>query len=198
VRIRPIVWPDLPAAALGLSHGIPLDEASPVGPIDCLDRCRRVVVPSHRRYPDVLLAKNFVDRSGVRVSRCRQKNAPRSAGQCCGAGFHCQRRCCHCPRPLSLRWGLPQRVAAQESCMPRVLSRPHRCFGSQQTAWRPLSQQAKVKISRATRTGAASQASHPWTLSGEVPCEASSYIVAAILRLSGPSMPVRPIRICQE
>jgi hypothetical protein len=159
----PIVWPDLLGAALGLSHGIPLNEAIPVEPIDCRDRCHRAVAPSHRRYPDVLRAKDFVDRSAVRVSRYCQTNAQRSADQSCGSGFHCQRRCCHRPRPLSSVGGAPQRITAQDSCISFKFESATPVVGFTEVGVPLISlQQAKVKISRATRTGLSSQASYPW------------------------------------
>ena len=102
------------------------------GPIGC--RCRHSAVTSHRKRQAALFSRCLELRSAVRGSRYFSPNAQLSAGRNCGSGFHCQHRCCHCPRLPSFAGGEPQRqwhrkVARRstESAAPTLRFNARRC-----------------------------------------------------------------------
>jgi hypothetical protein len=95
----------------------PWDRGSPpaarisAAPIGCRGRCRRIAAPSPRTSWDVPFAADFV--SGETASRSaawkrRLRELQPLADRVCGPAFHCQHRCCHCPRLPSLVGGTSQ------------------------------------------------------------------------------------------
>jgi hypothetical protein len=96
--------PRITAAPAGLwDHGSPPGARIFVAPIDCRDPCRRTAAPWRRKSWDILSSGDSACRSAACWKSRHPKRQP-PAGRVCGSGFHCQHRCCHCPRLPSLCW----------------------------------------------------------------------------------------------
>ena len=101
-----------PGLALGSWH-----------PTSCTNFCGADTLPRNSppccdmapQRPEDFPSRSVLGRS-IRSSEepFSQTNFQPSAGRVCGSGFHCQHRCCHCPRLLSFVEEGSQRASARK------------------------------------------------------------------------------------